>query len=258
MYVCRKVKNSQARTGHRRGTVGTNFKNRILRIDERAKSEVPGTARRARHRRPKVAPPRPMLRASCGLTAGSSGRHRLGWCDEYDGCNAEACCSSVAASRRRVEPSSHFNRTTYLESTSQESPSLLLLYHIEKTGGASVRQWLDRNVQRYVPRLDAVVEPADAVRFLCSQFHGIMGKRCRRSSSQIAVCDRHLDTPRRSEAWKNVRVAVHFGGMSALAFFVERRASSSTATCCNLRPSPTPLPAPRSSHLPLPPANRIA
>ena len=54
-------------------------------------------------------------------------------------------------------------------------PALVLLYHVEKTGGSTVKDWLKRNVnpaRGLSQRLDALFEYGQARCFLVSQFGG--------------------------------------------------------------------------------------
>ena len=86
-------------------------------------------------------------------------------CNQRSGCHPGTCC------RRRFEQRLHggaYNRTLYTQHHT-EPPALLLLYHIEKTGGTSVMTWLEQNIVRKTPRLDAVVPLS--VLFSCSRYH---------------------------------------------------------------------------------------
>ena len=106
-------------------------------------------------------------------------------------------------------------------------PMLILLYHVEKTGGSTVKEWLLRNVKPIGPlsrRLDAVINYPDGVPFLCSEFETEL--ECRRSrrprkarprnasdyTPPFAICTRNGTVApwdaRTGGMWRQLRVAV--------------------------------------------------
>ena len=112
-----------------------------------------------------------------------------------------------------------------------EPPKLLLLYHMEKCGGTSVKQWLSRNVRPPVTslprRLDAVVDYALARCFLCAQWgegsstpllHRPPLRACRRcpTVSRWRLLPASLVA---DGAWERARVAVEFHANSKALFW---------------------------------------
>lgn len=140
----------------------------------------------------------------------------VGLCNQRSGCHPGTCC------QRRFEQRLHggaYNRTLYTHHHT-EPPALLLLYHIEKTGGTSVMTWLEQNIVRKTPRLDAVVPYQESAAFICASFGGLLGRSCRDGMGRgLTICDRHAATPHASPL--RARIAVEFHAMGWMAFFLE-------------------------------------
>ena len=125
-----------------------------------------------------------------------------------------------------------------------EPPKLLLLYHMEKCGGTSVKQWLSRNVRppvAWLPRrLDAVIDYALAKCFLCAQWGEGSStpllhrpplracKRCITTKGALGATAQGAPLPQRHElpaslvadgAYERARVAVEFHANSKALFW---------------------------------------
>jgi len=163
-------------------------------------------------------------------------------CNARTGCQPVPCCAQQHAARLGGGGRESYNHTAYLLAQLPEPPTLLLFYHIEKTGGTAVMAWMVRNVQRKTPRLDAAVPYSETTTFMCSQFGAVLGGACvparpRRPAPTgrdrerlaptpepkfpLTICNRHGAAPLLgSDAWKRARVAVEFHTPGVQAFYI--------------------------------------
>ena len=108
-----------------------------------------------------------------------------------------------------------------------QAPSLLVFYHVPKTGGSSVREWLLRNAgvrARGLPtRLQGLVRYYESRCFLCLQLHEVLAAGC--PESEALQCGKVA--PRRGHGsfdsahgdWRTAgALAVEFHGPSAGTF----------------------------------------
>jgi hypothetical protein len=109
-----------------------------------------------------------------------------------------------------------------------ESPSLLLFYHVPKTGGTTTREWLTRNAGVRAPRgaavrLTSVVKYYEADCFFCLQFARLVSAGC--TKERMHRC--HNWRPYAAASfdsvhgdWRRSRLAVEFHAGSA-GFYLE-------------------------------------
>ena len=109
--------------------------------------------------------PAPIPNASWSTLARGVWRHQYGYClstNVHAAWEPERICAAKDLHR----------------SVNRGPPTLLLLLHLEKSGGSTIKKWLLRNVMPAFPgsgkqlrrRLSAAVNYPDAPCFLCSQF----------------------------------------------------------------------------------------
>ena len=90
-----------------------------------------------------------------------------------------------------VHAATHSHRTT-IGAIPQDSrpPKLFVFYHVPKTGGSTVREWILRNAgmrARGLPtRLRGLVRYYEAKCFVCLQFSGLLGDAC--TADERAKC----------------------------------------------------------------------